>query len=143
VWPNLHVKDKKQLLKILTAGIARCHAAFDAEAALKRVLKREREASTGIGNGVAVPHLTVAGLSHDVVALATLAEAINFDAIDNRKVSVVFLLAGRENERPEQLKLLARLAHLASRPGFAEDLCAARSAAELVDMVQRSDRHAH
>ncbi len=143
VWPNLHVRDKKQMLKILTAGIARCHAEFDAEAALKRVLKREREASTGIGNGVAVPHLTATGLPHDVVALATLAEAINFDAIDNRKVSVVFLLAGREDERPEQLKLLARLAHLASRPTFAEDLCGARSAAELVDIVQRSDRHAH
>ncbi len=143
VWPNLHVKDKKQLLRILTTGIARCHDEFDADAALKRVLKREREASTGIGNCVAVPHFTTTGLTHDVVALATLAEGINFDAIDNQKVSVVFLLAGRDDERPEQLKLLARLAHLASRPSFAAELCAARSAAELVDIVHRSDRRAH
>jgi mannitol/fructose-specific phosphotransferase system IIA component (Ntr-type) len=71
--------------------------------------------------------------------VATLAEPIDFDSIDNQKISVAFLLVGRETSRPDRLKLLARLAQLGATPGFTKELREARSRGELIELMRRAD----
>ncbi len=139
VWHRLHVQDKKELLRVLVEGVARMYPPVDPNIALNRLLRREKEASTGIGNGIAVPHASITGLPGEVLSVATLAEPINFDAIDKQKISVAFLLVGRETSRPDRLKLLARLAQLGAAPGFTKELRRARSRGEVIELMRRAD----
>jgi mannitol/fructose-specific phosphotransferase system IIA component (Ntr-type) len=106
---------------------------------LNRLLRREKEASTGIGNGLAIPHATVDGLAETVVSLATLRVPMEFRAVDGEKVSVVFLVVGRESSRGERLKVLARVAQLGASPDFVRSLGRARSRGELIERVRHAE----
>jgi nitrogen PTS system EIIA component len=139
VWHDLAARDKKELLRVLSEGVARVYPEVDSNIALNRLLRREKEASTGIGNGVAVPHATLQGLSREVVSVATLADPIPYDAVDGEKVSVVFLLVGREGSRAERLKLLAHVAQMAAAPTFTKELRQAHSRGELIEILTRAD----
>jgi mannitol/fructose-specific phosphotransferase system IIA component (Ntr-type) len=139
VWHRLLVRTKKELLRVLVEGVARAFPRIDPNIALNRLLRREKEASTGIGNGIAIPHAALNGLSREVVSVATLAEGINFEAVDKQKVVVVFLLVGHESTRHDRLKLLARLAQLGAAPRFTVELRQARSRGELIERLRQAD----
>lgn len=74
------------------------------------LLSRERLGSTGIGNGVAVPHAPVAGLVEPFAALVILKKPIDFEAVDDLPVDIVFLLLSSPEGTSEYLKILAAVA---------------------------------
>ncbi len=83
---------------------------LDANAAFQSLVERERLGTTAIGNGVALPHGRVKGLTTAVGAFATLAEEIDCDALDYKPVNIVFVLLVPENAGEEQLAFLSKLA---------------------------------
>ncbi|GHE53866.1 PTS IIA-like nitrogen-regulatory protein PtsN [Camelimonas fluminis] len=91
-----------------------CHAAartgLDAGVIEAALLGRERLGSTGVGNGVALPHASIAGLEKPFATLAVLKKPIEFDAVDDRPVDVVFLLLPAAGGSGAHLKILAAVA---------------------------------
>jgi nitrogen PTS system EIIA component len=92
---------------------------------------RERLGSTGLGQGVAIPHGRIKGLKEAVGAFVRLAQPVPFDAPDGKPVSLVFLLLVPEHATEQHLQLLSELAQMFSERSFRERLSAARDAASL------------
>ena len=101
--------DKHQLLRQLSAQAA-AGAGLEGDEAAMKLMKREELGSTGVGNGVALPHARILGLKAPCGLLARLRQAIDFDAIDDQPVDIVFLLLLPETENGEQLNALACVA---------------------------------
>ena len=83
--------------------------------------------STGMGEGIALPHCASAELPRPVLAVARKPEGLDFEALDGKPVRLLFLLAGPKDQPAAQLRLLSRLARLLRDPAFLEALLAADS----------------
>ena len=102
---------KKALLAELASRAATLYK-LDERRLFDRLLERERLGSTGIGGGIAVPHARMAGLTAPVGLFARLGQPIDFDAIDERPVDIMFLLVAPEGAGADHLKALARVSRL-------------------------------
>ncbi|MEG6508300.1 PTS IIA-like nitrogen regulatory protein PtsN [Methyloligella sp. 2.7D] len=111
VSPSLKVKNKKQLLQELSAHAAKL-TGLEERDIFDTLLQRERLSSTGLGEGLAIPHGKIAGLRHIIGIFAHLAVPIDFDAADGRPVDLVFLLLAPEGAGADHLKALARVSRL-------------------------------
>lgn len=98
---------------------------------LQSLLARERLGSTGLGNGIAIPHCRLKNLDRVMGALITLAEPINFDASDDKPVDIIFILLAPAQALQEHLNALSALATLLNEAEFRQNLRAATTADEL------------
>jgi len=113
---DVHARSKRQILRELAELVAR-DLGVDADAILQALLEREKLGSTAIGEGIAIPHARVPELEELVGAFARLAEAVDFDSLDEEPVDLVFLLlAPTATSSAEHLRMLARLARLLRDP---------------------------
>lgn len=92
------------------------------EQVVSRLLEREAILSTGIGGGVAVPHAQIPGLGRLAMAVSTHPDGLEYPALDERPVRLVFCLLGDANTAADHLAGLARLARLARRSTALEPL---------------------
>jgi nitrogen PTS system EIIA component len=111
VVPALRVSTKKQVLQELARRAAQTLARHERDIA-DAILQRERLGSTALGNGIAVPHARVAGLSRVVGFFARLERPVEFDAPDGQPVDLVFLLLAPEGAGADHLTALARVSRL-------------------------------
>jgi nitrogen PTS system EIIA component len=125
VIPSLKASNKKQALQELAAKAAKI-TGIDAHEIFNTLLQRERLGSTGVGNGIAIPHGKINALGHIVGLFARLEEPIDFEAIDEEPVDLVFLLLAPENAGADHLKALARISRLMREPTAVEKLRASR-----------------
>lgn len=128
---GVQAESKKQALEILAGIIANDIATIDADDLLRRFMARERLGSTGIGHGIAIPHCRTNQCPGAVGALITLAQPVNFDAIDSQPVDILFAMLVPEDAHKEHLETLAALASVLNNKQFRHDLHAAGSAEEL------------
>lgn len=113
--------DKVQLLKELAARAAvTLHLSPDDVASA--ILKRERLGSTGMGNGVAIPHARIRDLKRPFGILARLTHPIEFDAVDDHPVDIVFMLLAPADPEGEQLNALACIARALRNPDLVSNL---------------------
>jgi PTS system nitrogen regulatory IIA component len=126
--------DKLQALHLLADLLAR-GTSISAEV-IERVL-REREAlqSTGIGEGVAIPHGALHELDKQLAAVVTVPEGVEFDAIDGAKVNILFAVIGPKRASGEHLKTLARVSRLLRSRGFRERLLGAPQGTDVFRML--------
>lgn len=115
VLPRVRVSGKKALLEEL-ARIAAPLAQLDRAKLLAALQDRERMGCTGIGQGVALPHARFPAIGKPVTIFARLAFPIEFEAVDGRRVDLVYLLLGPETASDEHLKTLASAARLLREP---------------------------
>jgi len=107
----------------------------DASVLLNSVLEREATRTTGIGNGLAIPHGKCAGVDHLVVAIGKPAEPIDFDSIDKRPVSLIVLLASPPEQTGPHIQALARISRLMNVDAFRHAMRTATSAQQIFDAV--------
>jgi len=115
VLPRLRVTSKKALLDEL-ARIAAPLAQLDRAQLLSALQDRERLGCTGIGQGVAIPHARFAAIGRPITMFARLVTPIAFDAVDGRRVDLVYLLLGPEVASDAHLRTLACAARLLRDP---------------------------
>jgi nitrogen PTS system EIIA component len=130
VVPSLRVNNKKQALQELAARAAVICGRNDREV-LEVLMQRERLGSTGIGNGIAIPHGKLARLERLFGVFARLERPIDFEALDGQPVDLVFLLLAPEGAGADHLKTLARVARLLRNPEVAQQLRQSRDAEAL------------
>ncbi len=111
VLPTLNVNSKKQLLQELSSKAAQVTGLSEREI-FDVILQRERLGSTGVGNGIAIPHGKLNSINHIVGVFARLATPVNFEALDDQPVDLVFLLLAPEGAGADHLKALSRIARV-------------------------------
>lgn len=130
--------SKKRFLTTISELIATATKTLSADHIYSALLAREQLGSTGIGNGIAIPHCRVGNCDHITGALVTLDEGIDFDAIDARSVDLLFVLIVPTEETDEHLKALGALATLFHQDSFCRELRQAQSADALYEIATRS-----
>ncbi len=115
IIPALKVNGKKQALQEIAAKAAALTGQSE-RAILEILLQREKLGSTGVGNGVAIPHGKLAKLANVFGLFARLERPVDFEALDGQPVDLIFLLLAPEGAGADHLKALARVARLAPAP---------------------------
>jgi len=121
IIPALKVNGKKQALQEIAAKAAALTGQSE-RAILEILLQREKLGSTGVGNGVAIPHGKLAKLANVFGLFARLERPIDFEALDGQPVDLIFLLLAPEGAGADHLKALARVARLLRDPEVARKL---------------------
>ena len=127
VVASLRVSGKKPALQELAAHAARL-TGLDERVVFEALLQRERLGSTGIGEGLAIPHGKLPNLSRLFGLVARLDKPIDFEALDGQPVDILFLLLAPEGAGADHLTALARIARVLREPGTIERIRAARDA---------------
>ena len=112
---DLRASSKKQMLQALAEDAAEL-TGLSAREIFDTVVQREKLGSTGVGNGIAIPHAKLPGFSRIIGVFARLAEPIDFDALDEQPVDLVFLLLAPEDAGADHLKALSRVARVMRDP---------------------------
>lgn len=124
---DLAVTSRKQALHAL-CELAQRRLHVPARPLLEAVMEREKLGSTGVGDGVAIPHARLAHIDRTCGVFARLKHAVDFDAVDGHPVDLVFLLMAPEEGGAEHLKALARVARMFRREDIRRALRAAPDA---------------
>lgn len=125
VTSRLSTTSKKRALEQLSEILSSFAASLTPEEIFDSLIGRERLGSTGLGQGVALPHGRLANLSEPVGAFVSLEQGIDFDAIDQQPVDLMFALLVPAESTEEHLQILAELAKRFSDAAFCERLRAA------------------
>jgi PTS system nitrogen regulatory IIA component len=142
VISSLKVKNKKQLLQELAARAAKL-TGLQERYIFDTLLQRERLGSTGLGQGIAIPHGKFVGLRRIVGVFARLAQPVDFDSVDGAPVDIVFLLLAPEGAGADHLKALARISRLLREGQAVDTLRASRDASALYAVLTESDAKPH
>ena len=142
ILPVLKVNTKKQALQELSERAADV-SGLVAREVFDALLQRERLGSTGIGNGIAIPHGKLAKATSIFGIFARLDKPIDFGALDGAPVDLFFLLIAPDSVGADHLKALARVARVLRDPGVTAKLRATRDAAGLYAILtQEQASHA-
>jgi nitrogen PTS system EIIA component len=142
VVPSLKAKTKKQLLQELASRAGRL-TGLPERGIFDVLLQRERLGSTGLGQGIAIPHGKIAGLKGIVGIFARLAEPIDFDAVDGEPVDIVFLLLAPEGAGADHLKALARISRVLRAGSAVEKLRVSKDTAALYAVLTEGETSSH
>jgi PTS system nitrogen regulatory IIA component len=142
VVPAVTAASKQRLLETLSTLLGQADPDVDVQVALHAMMERERLGSTGIGDGVAIPHGRLKGLKQAIGAFVTLEHEIDYDALDRKPVRMAFALLVPDNAAQEHLQWLRELAMIFSNKNVREHLLHATSADEmyrtLIDAPRRT-----
>lgn len=138
VLSSLRGSSRKQIYQSL-AGEASSDTGLPAALLFDRMMDRERQAPSGIGEGVAIPHMRLAGIETPYCVLATLAEPVDFAAVDDRPVDLLCLLLSPESDGPRHLRRLSRLTRLLRDQYFCQNLRAAGDHRALRALISGSE----
>lgn len=137
ILPALKVNTKKQALQELSEKAALL-SGLSAREIFDALLQRERLGSTGIGNGIAIPHGKLVRADGLFGVFARLDRPLDFDALDNAPVDLIFLLIAPESAGADHLKALARVARILRNPATAAKLRGTRDANALYALLADS-----
>jgi PTS system nitrogen regulatory IIA component len=139
VFPDLAAADKAGVLGELCAGLAKAHPSLSGQKLAETLLEREKLGSTGIGDGVAIPHGKLAGLPGLLAAFGRKRSGIDFAAIDGKPTHLFFVLFAPDNSAGLHLKALARISRLFKQPQFRQAILAADGAEGIFRLIAEED----
>jgi PTS system nitrogen regulatory IIA component len=137
VVADLKATSKKQALQDLAKRAAEVSGLHE-RAIFDILMERERLGTTGVGNGIAIPHGKLASLDRLHGLFARLEQPIDFHAIDERPVDLIFVLLAPENAGADHLKALARISRLLRNNGICDKLRGTDSAEALFAILTES-----
>lgn len=111
IMPALRANSKKQLLQLLAEKASEVTGLPERDV-FDTILQRERLGSTGVGNGIAIPHGKLAGVKKITGVFARLESPVDFESLDDQPVDLVFLLLAPEGAGADHLKALSRIARV-------------------------------
>lgn len=124
--------DKGTVIDALIQNSRETGAVTSPEEFSKAIREREAIVSTGVGLGVAIPHAKLPSIPRFFVSVALVREKVDWDAIDQAPVNIVFLIGGPDNRQTEYLKLLSKIILLVKNAGRRKALLKSRTAQEVL-----------
>jgi fructose-specific phosphotransferase system IIA component len=138
---NLKATGKEEAIRELGSFIGKAKEITNYEMFHKDVLEREKLTSTGIGEGVAIPHARTDAVSGFVIAFGKSEKGVEFDSLDGKKARLLFLMGTPKTAGlNEYLVLLAHLTRLLKQQSFRESLLKAQSPAEIIDIFKNFEK---
>jgi len=136
---NLKAHDKKGVLEELSQVITEQNPSLNKRSLLQVLLERERLGSTGIGDGIALPHGKLAELSNLLVSFGRSINGLDFDSIDEQPAYLFFLLLAPENSAGMHLTALAKISRMLKDANFRQRLMGAKSRKEIYKVIMDMD----
>lgn len=135
----LAAATKAEAIGELVALLADNGELTDAKKVMDAVLERETTRTTGIGNGLAIPHGKCTGTDHLVMAIGRPGTPVDFQAIDGRPVSLIWLLASPPDKTGPHIHALARISRLMTIDKFRHALAEAKTSQEIYDAIVKQE----
>lgn len=135
------ISSRKQAIAELAVALSdrlreTAEISCDAREIQKKVLERERSGSTGVGDGVAIPHARLEEITFPVGAFLRLSgEGVDFDAVDNSPCNLIFMILAPESSHADHLRALAQVSRAFRQKTLREKLLKAQSEQELMDIL--------
>ena len=130
---------KKEALAELSAIFTRGSSNYDQESMVSVLMEREKLGSTGIGDGIAIPHGKMRGADELLLSFGRSKKGVAFDAMDGKPVHLFFLLMAPEDSPSQHLKLLAKISRMLKDAAFRKGLMEAASQADLYSLIAEKD----
>ena len=136
---DLRSTSKKGVLQELSTVLVEGGKLPDRDKAVQVLLEREKLGSTGIGDGIAIPHGKMKEIKELVTSFGRSIDGVDFESIDNKPTYLFFLLVAPENSAGIHLKALARISRLLKDPSFRNRLMEARDRGDLFRIIAEED----
>ncbi|MFW6163730.1 MAG: PTS sugar transporter subunit IIA [Planctomycetota bacterium] len=136
---GLESTEKEEAFNELIEVLVRAGRVSDRQAALEAILSREAMATTGIGNGIAVPHGKSTSVKTLTAALGITRDGIDYDATDGEPVYVIFLVLAEVNNPGPHVQCLGEIARLLMVPGFTDRLRRVQGPDEALELIRAEE----
>jgi nitrogen PTS system EIIA component len=136
---DLKSKDKEGVIKELVSLLAKTKRIKNENEMVRILLERESLGSTGIGQGIAIPHGKSSKVKEMVAALGISKSGLNFDALDGEPVYILFLLLAPANSAGPHLKALARISRLLKDKYFRDSIRNASDKESVLEIIKQED----
>jgi len=136
---DLKASDKKSVLEELSEVISNHEPSINKKDIVKVLMERERLGTTGIGDGVAIPHGKLNGVRQPLISFGRSKKGMDFDAMDGQPAYLFFLLIAPENSSDIHLEILARIAKVLKNSSFRKKLMEADTRKECYQTIIQSD----
>lgn len=133
---DLKNKTKQDVLQELVDVISAAPEVTDKNDFFISIMKREKIMSTGIGIGLAVPHVKIDSVKDFVMAIGRKKEGIDFDSLDGKPVYLVIMIGANTEQRDDYLKVLAKISLLLKNPEFREKMMNVSNADEIIELLK-------
>jgi PTS system nitrogen regulatory IIA component len=135
IIPDLKAKDKNGVLEELAGAISNNESSIEKEALVKVLVERERLGTTGIGDGVAIPHGKLETIEHPIISFGRSKAGLDFDSMDGQPAYLFFLLVAPENSSGIHLQVLAKIAKILKNSTFRKQLMEGSTKEELYQTI--------
>ena len=139
VIPELKSDRKEDIINELIDLFEGDPRVTDIEKMRNAVLDREKIMSTGVGKGFAIPHGKTNAVKEIIAAFGKTKEPIEYQALDNQPVNLVFLLVGKENLVSSHIKLLSRISRMMNKDEFRNKLASAVNSEEMLELFRQEE----
>jgi len=128
---------KEEVLEAILRNLDERNQIQDFDRVMADLLEREKVMSTGIGHGVAIPHAYTDGVDRLVAGFFRTSEGVDFEALDEKKVDLFFIILGPKESRRDHIKLLAKVSRLLNHEDFREELRKAGDREEVYSIIKK------
>lgn len=140
IIPSMSCTTKEEAISELIDLFKNDERVKDSESVKNSVLEREKIMSTGVGKGFAIPHAKTNCVTEIIAAFGKIDNPIDFQALDDLPVNLVFLLIGKENLVGPHIKLLSRISRMMNLEDFRENLAKATTAEEIYKLFEVEEK---
>lgn len=103
---------------------------------------REKQVSTGIGRGIAIPHAKIKGIKKNYAACAVIKEGVNFDSIDNKPVDLLFIIISDSRDSDSQINVLSILAGILNNDELCSEIRNSNNPEEIIKLIKKNEKNA-
>ena len=137
---ELNVDNKAQALRVMSDALAGDPRILEPETFHQAILRREEQVSTGVGMGIAIPHVKIPQVSDYVMAIGRIRQGIDFDALDGQPVHLIFLIGASDRQTKEFVRILARVTYLLRSEKVRQTLMEAEIPGAFLDVIRQNER---
>jgi len=135
---DLRAESKEEVLRKLAVKAVELRPELDLEKIIEVLVEREQLGTTGIGNGIAIPHGKLIELDKIIIVFGRSPEGVPFEAADNKPVHIIFLILAPEGAATTYLKILAQVSRLVKSPDVRQRLLEADTADKIVQVINEA-----
>ncbi len=139
IEPDLEADSRKEVFEKLVDMLYQAGKIDSSEEAMEAITEREEILSTGIGNGVAIPHAKCPSVDSLVAAFGRVKEGVDFKSLDGKPAYLIFLLISPENEAGVHVRALARISRMLKNTEFRNRLLEEDSTTQIIDIIREQE----
>jgi len=136
---DIQSNTKDDALRELADVICKSEIITNKESFIKEIFEREKLMSTGIGYGIAIPHIKDKSIKDFVIAFGRKKSGLEYDSIDNKPVKIIFMIGASDKQDKDYIRVLSKLVLRLKNKNFVKQLLNARSADEIYGLIKKQE----